>query len=743
MRVRLLQRAVTLSPGRPAQVTLEVTNDLEVIDGVHASLDAPSGLEWSVTPESLPLFPDDQGRITLRLSVTPTFPAGEHEVPVVVASSVGAEPVRETIAVTVTPVPGASMTIKPLVRTGRHRGRYRVQVENTGNTSLDMALVSSDPNRQAPVRFEHSVLAVAPGSAATTGMVVTCRRHFFGGDYSHQLTVVGADGNVEADARAVFRQGPVIPRGARTAFILVLIVALWAGIFATLLSKAMANDPLTKQVPASFYASVGSASHAKLASLGGGRSPVGLTAASASAPAGAVPKSGLVIGVGGTISGTVTAASTSSGVGRINVEVYRVGAATAPVASAATGADGHYSVPGLLPGAYQVLFEAQGFASVWYPAAPSVGSAGQVTVQALEATPNINVVVSGLPGTISGLVDTGVKPAPPVTVTVQPEQGTATKAIPPVKTDAAGAYSIPNLPTPGKYDLSFSSPSYQLQGAVDELSGGESLIANTVTMSAANGSISGTVTAGKSPLGAVQITAQANGQTFSVATPTTGPVGEFTLTGLPSPATYLLTFTKAGYGTRVIGEQLGPGQNLTKLAVDLAGGAGDITGQVLSDTGTPLGGATVTVDGANPAVQTQTLTAGAIGAYSLSGLATPATYTLTFSAPGYVSRTIAVPLASSGSASNVSVALRSALATITGTVTGPGGPLTGVTVTATNGTTSTTTTSTSQPAGGFLLAGLAPGTYAVTFADTGLASATELVVVGPGQSRTLKIALGS
>ena len=743
MRARLLQNAVTLEPGRPATVAVEVTNDLEVIDGIRVGLDAPSGLEWRVTPEALPLFPDDQGRLSLTLSASPTFAAGDYEIPVVATSSVGAPELRLPVTVTVTPAPQAALAVTPLVRNGRHRVRYDLRVDNTGNTPLELALVASDPNRQAPVRFAQPNISVAPGASATTAMTATAKRHFFSGDVSYQLTVLGTAGELQAETRAVFRQGPVIPRGLRTALVLALIVALWAGIFATLLNRALANDPLTKNVPASFYASVASANHAKLASLGGGRAPVGLTAASGAVPAGAVPKSGLVIGVGGTISGTVTAESTGSGIGRISVEVYRVGGTGAPVASAATAANGTYSVPGLLPGAYDVLFEAQGYQSVWYPSASAQGGAHPINVQALATTANIDAVVAGLPGTITGLVDTGVHPSPPVSVTVQSEQGTSSTPIPVVKTNAAGAYTIANLPTPGKYDLSFSSPSYQLQGAVDQLSGGESLIANTVTLSAANGSISGTVIAGTAPLGGVQITAEANGQTFTTATPTTGPIGEFSLTGLPTPATYLLTFTKAGYGARIIGEALGPGQNLQNRRVKLAGGAGTVTGTVRSLTGQAIGGATVTVDGANPAMQTQTLTAGTVGAYSLSGLATPATYTLTFSAPSYESRTIAVALGSSAARTGVDVKLRPALATITGRVEGASGPLSGVSISATNGTTTTTTTSTSLPAGGFLLAGLAPGDYAVTFSAAGLTSATELVVIGPGQTRHLTVKLGS
>ena len=58
------------------------------------------------------------------------------------------------------------------------------------------------------------------------------------------------------------------------------------------------------------------------------------------------------------------------------------------------------------------------------------------------------------------------------------------------------------------------------------------------------------MTNGTTPLGGVTITAKANGKTVTSATPTTGAVGQFTIRNLPTPATYLLTFTLSGYGPR-------------------------------------------------------------------------------------------------------------------------------------------------------------------------------------------------
>lgn len=736
---------VILTPGSASVFVVEVTNELQVIDGITASLDAGEGLTATVEPPLLPLFPDGTGVLTLTLRPSPTFPAGTHRMIVELRSSVESA-TTSIVEFTgrVVPVPNAALTVLPPVRAAKRRARYGVVLDNTGNVPLDAALAASDPDRTLTPRFDPPGLLVAPGGSATATLTVTGRRRLLGSDLSRQVTVLGTANELELATSATFRHRPLIPNGARTIVVLGLIVAVWAAIFLVALNHAFSKDALTKDVPPSFYASTAAAHTASgataLGSLGTFRFQ---TAASDAAPAGAVPKTGVAIGVGGTISGTLTAASTQAGVGRITVEAVRT-TPTGPtlVASAATGDDGTYNLVGLLPGDYYLHFTAQGFQDQWYPAAPTQATSTPVTVDAMGQTPGINAVVTGLPATISGTVATGTPVPAPVTVTVLPEQGATTTPVATVTTDSSGHYTIANLPAPGVYDLSFASPGYRVGSDSEQVGGGEQHTANTIDLSAANGSISGTVTDGANPLGGVTITAAANGQTFTSATPTTGTVGQFSLANLPSPATYLLTFTKTGFGTKTIAQALAPGQSLTNLAVAMAGGAGQVSGLVTSPTGAPLGGVSVTVNGAATPLTTQTLTAGQVGSYQVSGLATPGAYTLTFSLAGYSSQTVGVNLGSGGSASAINVVLPVFAGSLTGTVTAAGGgPLAGAAVAVTDGVTIQTTVTTSSPPGGFSVAGLTPGSYSVTVSLTGYISQTALVQVQPGQAASLLITL--
>ena len=737
MRASLTTPQVNLVPGTPSRVSVEVINDSTVIDGLSATLDLGPEVLVTVEPDSLPMFPDETGLITLTLVASDIYPCGTHQAEVVLHSSVDPDlQIRLPLVVEVTAVPGVYLEVEPPTRRGRTRQSYSVTADNAGNVPVLLTFGAGDPDHALGVEFTPAELRLEPGYTGTTELEVLARRRWFGGELRHQVSVLGSSDSLEADVatEATFVQNPVIPRGVRTAAVLLAIIALWAVIFTFAIDRTLSKDALTKVAPASFYASDSKAATTTAFSAG-----AGLTDTQGSAPAGAVPKQGVAIGIGGTINGQVIAANTRAGVGRITVEAIQLDPTQAqPVSSAATDAQGQYSVAGLLPGQYVLEILAQGYQTVWYPSATSQAAALPITVDALSTRKLGQATVVGLPGSITGTVNTGQSPQAPVTVQVQAEQGSPAFTTT-VTTDASGNYSIPNLPTPGSYSLALTSPGYAEATDVEQLVGGENHIANSVTLTAGSGTIGGTVTDGTNPLGGVTITANANGQTITSATPTTGQVGVFSIPNLVTPNTYLLTFSKTGYGTVSQAVNLGPGQSYTlPLPVVMPNGAGSISGTVYGPSGA-LGGATITINGGTKPVTTQSLTAqGSVGIYTVSGLSTPGSYTVTFASPGLASQTVAVNLASNGSQTGVNATLSAFTGTIGGTVTGPMPP-SGVTVSLTDGATTSSTTTDSN--GKFAFTGLAPKSYTLTFSLAGYCQQTALELLPPGGNLNLSITL--
>jgi Carboxypeptidase regulatory-like domain len=793
MRVTAQTSLIDVPPGGSADVVLDVRNTSEIIDGVTTRIIGVPAAEVVSRPALLPLFPDASGQVTMSVGLPASYPAGRHPVTVEVASAGAGQPSAYLdLDLLVAARPELSLSCRPQLIRARRQARFAVHLINSGNVPLDVELVAVDADRAVSTTFQPARLRVEADSALTCLLTVRGPRMITGAELDRTLTVratARAAGPVVAAGPTVhysgrdedeewldelrapgphssdpgrhssdpspaepavtdpatelppivqttlvrLRQRPVLSRGLLTALVLTAIVALWAGAFLLGLGQAFRSEPMTKQAPASFFAGVSA-----------GNSPVGVNAAAVTggAPAGALPKTGpLPAGVGAIVSGTVTAASNHQPAGRILVEALRETDRGLQVASsAATQTDGSYSLAGLFPTSYLLRFSATGYRTVWYPAAPTDAGAKPVGTTAAAVTGGIDAVIAGKPASIQGSIDPG-DTFGQVTATVQVTSlvGNVTKPIATTHT-VAGKYRLVNLPAPATYQLIFTAPGYQPTTVVTSVGGGQQpRFQPTVLLSVGNGQIGGTVTGGGKPLGGVVITTTVNGKDVTVGTPTTGSVGSFLIPNLPTPQTYVITFSAPGYGSQTSVVQLGPGQNRAGENVNLTPGVGSVNGVLTDAGGNRLGGATVTVGGAPAAMATTTLTTGAVGYFNVNSLPAPGEYTLTFSLPGYAATTVPIRLTADGAPPTVRVSMATALGAITGVITGPDGAAKpGATVTATDGRQSwqvqATGASPGLSNGGFVLANLLPGTYTVTATMPGFGQQTALLTVTAGHT---------
>ena len=120
--------------------------------------------------------------------------------------------------------------------------------------------------------------------------------------------------------------------------------------------------------------------------------------------------------------------------------------------------------------------------------------------------------------------------------------------------------------------------------------------------------------------------------------------GAFRIEGVPTPLAGDLVVAKAGHATQVIPIALEPGESVEDLVVRLVRGEGSITGTVSGPAG-PLGGATVTARAGPSEVSTSTLSDGEVGTFSLTGLATPGSYTIVVELDGFATASRVVELA--------------------------------------------------------------------------------------------------
>lgn len=796
MRVVADPRHLAVEPGKSTAVVLDVVNTEDVIDGVSANVIGIPTECVSAQPALLPLFPDSGGTVTLTLSVPSTHPAGRHPLTVeVVSHGTAVPPNYLDLDLDVTARPGLRLDAQPKLVRARRSARYVLELANYGNVPLDVTLSASDPDRKVRPTFTPRRRTVEPGAVAAVMLVLRGPRMFTGADVDRTVTVEanaqpltapvpalapppppdgpvpgipaqettavlvpvveepteGSDAfdgppPVACEIPLAFRQRPFIGRGLLTAGILLTIVAAWAAIFLIGLSKVFANDPMTKEAPASFFASTKNPASSGNQALAAVSRPQD----GGAVPAGALSKAGqLPAGTGSTINGTVIAADDSQPVGRILVRAYRVGPnGLIAMSSTASQVDGTYTLAGLFPTDYYIQFSADGYRTQWYPNQPSQSHAQPITAVAQGVTSGIDASIVGERASVSGTVDAGDTLRPVITtVTARPLLGPQTgQAVATTKTQPSGAYRLVGLAAPETYELTFTTPGYQESTLVDDVSGGDARLEPTVMLGASTGQISGVVTSGTAPIGGARVSTTVGGNALNVLTPTTGQVGAYVLANLPTPATYVITFSSPGNGTTTQVVDLAAGQSRAGLNISLVGGTGSIKGQVMGPGNTGLGGATVAVGGAvnkSGATPTATtLTTGIPGSFTINGLAVPGSYTLTVTLAGFSVASVPVELTGNAAAPNVVVHLTAQLGSISGAVLGPDGrPFAGATITATNGQKSLSATSESSD-GGYLIANLDPGSYSLTVTAPGLRQQTALITVSPGATTKQNLRLG-
>lgn len=715
MRATLLAHSVRIQPGVPATLDIEVTNTSDVIDGITAEV---YGLDPAWVPLVQPvvtLFPDTSGTLSIRFMLPTSCPAGESMITVRVFSTIDASRHDEHgVWITVEPVEAATLEMRPSLVEGGTHADMRAVVTNTGNIATEFSVTALEPTRALECRVLPTTIVVEPGQQGDVSIHAEGRRPFIGQMLSRNIEITATSPSLELTSTARFMQKPRIPRGVITALILAAIIVLWATIFLLVVQYMRARAEPAKAVPATW---VKGTREVKVAD------------------------------VAASLKGTVVATSTKQGVPRVTVEALRKtknGYETA--ASAVTGDDGTFNLAALLPGTYKVKFTAEGFDTVWYAtptSATSEAAAPEIVVKPREEKPQIDAIISGQLGELIGQVATpqGNAAAPAtVTVTLVPANDQQAPQDP-VTVSTDGQFVVPNLVTPATYDVKVQREGFAPQVTRVELTGGQSGVLDTSSLVAADGSITGRVTDGSgNGLGNVKVVLRSGSIERIIVTPTVGTVGEYRIDGLPTPRTYVLTYTLNGFTSSTVALDLTGGQNKTDVNTQLIGGAGTVVGTARDVNGNPLGGVKVVVSKGTVTAETATLTTGGgttgTGTYSVSGLPTPGVYTVTFSLEGFQSETRQFGFVTATSApAVVDIVLHKASSNISGTVTASGGNANvnvGLTVELSDGTDVRTAITTSTPAGFYSFADVPEGTYTLRVYGAGIAQRVVLIATTEG-----------
>lgn len=700
MRARLTTQQYSAFVGVPFEIIVQVQNDEQIIKEVHARPGFIPSEAYVARPLVISLFPAETADIQLEITLPRETPAGLYQLPIEVSDENG--PIGTLTAdIQVAPFDELSVSVSPRVTAAGSKTSFVVTTTNRGNRPTGVSLTAADADRALKFTVEPRRAQLEGGQAVAFSVNAKGKRPFVGNPVPRAIQIDIATRSNTTSETVTFTQKPRLSRGLLTALLLLSIILIWALVFSAGFRSALAGQKPKKAVNSAWIT-------------------------------GAKPDPSVSIG---SISTKTVAASDGRPLARMIISAELVDKSR-PATAASSDEDGVVTLSGLTTGIYKLTVTGDGYIDQAIPQTVRVVPSDEPIVLSQD------IEMVGNPASIKGLTSGG-DPTPVSTIEARlmvnevpsSEVITATS-------DATGLFAIENMPSPGRYRLTFTAFGFEPIQLFQEVAAGETVTMPTVRLQAGPGSVTGIVVDQNGiPLGGAAITATAGSDAIATVTPTSGlEIGKFVLSELRTPATYLVQISLEGYGTQTQTIKVGPGESVVlPTSIIMSKGTGVVRGAVTDESGNALGGVSVTAS--NGAVVGQTISVDSGGFYSLSGLVAPGNYILTFSKEGYIPEVVGVALSSSLGASTSNVVLQRSSNAITGAiVNSTGTAISGATIIATSGLTSLSTLST-DPNGDFRLEGLTNGWWTVTISATGFQESVVLIQVGTVNQNLGSIAL--
>ncbi|MGS0688898.1 carboxypeptidase regulatory-like domain-containing protein, partial [Nakamurella sp. GG22] len=603
MRVLVTPDRVEVGDGNAVEINVTVHNTGMLIGGYHLRVLGADPSWVTLGAENLSLFPDASETVRAVVRLPPGVAAGERRMAVQVRELTPPQAISiADIVLTVPAVESLRVALSPMTVVGGRSGTFGVVLENTGNTPVVAQLAGTDAEDVMRFAFEPDVVTLAPGDQAITDLRATGPRRWFGQPVVRTFGIglrpllppappehSGPPASEEPLATGTLLQKARLSRGllsllsllfAATVFATVLTIALTA-----LVGQSAADRDLAIQVAAA-------------------QNTDGLAGTSA-------------------LGGSVVLLTSGDPVPGVSVELFDAAATTTPIANAATGDDGTWTIDNLPAGAYKFRVRGAGFAEIWYENALTAAEAKEVVLNLGQQIRDLKVTLGGLPASVSGevvgsdvagavlSVQVPVEFLPADPAAVADNEAAASDLTPagavlrtvPIGSD--GLFEITDIASPAVYDLVVTKTGFATATERVDLTGGESRSGVQIRLRTGDGLISGSVTGPDGVLGGAVITATTGTTTAETVSLTEGDIGGFTLRGLVTPATYSVTVTSPGFSPQTTSVSLADGQTLTGVQLAVARSAGSLNGIVSTVPGNePAAGVTVSVTAGTDTVET-------------------------------------------------------------------------------------------------------------------------------------------
>ncbi|MER7167205.1 hypothetical protein ABT336_14190 [Micromonospora sp. NPDC000207] len=236
----LASTSVSVAPGGSVEVPVTVRNAGDTVEAYQIEiLGVPD--EWvSVQPPTLTLYPagSDTVVVTFRPPRSARVDAGDRIFGVrVVPSEYPDSAVVEEGVLTVEPFTELGAQVQPPSRGGLRSARYRVDLDNLGNVTEQVAFAVTEGTDQVTFALPAAPVSVPNGTRVETRLRVRARRLLWWGaprEYPFTVEVRPGDGQART-LDALFVQRPIFSPGllkllAALLALLLALLALWFGL---------------------------------------------------------------------------------------------------------------------------------------------------------------------------------------------------------------------------------------------------------------------------------------------------------------------------------------------------------------------------------------------------------------------------------------------------------------------------------------------------------------------------------
>ena len=168
--------ALSVEPGSEAVAQLTIRNTGSVVDHFHVQVLGDAARWATVTPETLPLFPDAEGTVTISFRPARVSAAKAGATPFGVKVTSEVDPSDTSVeegTLQIGVFTDLAGELVPLISNGSRTGKHQLACDNKGNTPLTLAFGGVDQEEALRFAFTPTSVVAEPGTAT----IVTVRAH--------------------------------------------------------------------------------------------------------------------------------------------------------------------------------------------------------------------------------------------------------------------------------------------------------------------------------------------------------------------------------------------------------------------------------------------------------------------------------------------------------------------------------------------------------------------------------------